>query len=125
MTLQEFYQQVGNYEDAVGRLGSEARIRKYLARFRQDTTFSQLCQAVDRKDPKEAFLFVHNLKGLYLNLAMTQAGQSASFLCEALRGGSLPADLPALLGDLRANHDRVLAALAALLDAPGEGGTAP
>ena len=41
MTIEEFYKVVGgDYEDIVAKLRGEARVRKYIGKFIESTTFS-------------------------------------------------------------------------------------
>lgn len=116
MTVRECYARIGNYDEAIMRLGSEAYIRKYLGKFCKDGSFAALCEAMAQSDAKGAFFCVHNLKGLYLNLAMSHAGLSASRLCEALRGGELSPEVYGMMEDLKKEHEKVLDTLAVLLE---------
>lgn len=122
MTVEEFYGQVGSYAEATGRLGSAERILHYLGKFRRDGNYDGLCRAMADGDAKTAFLCVHNLKGMYLNLALTQVGEKASTLCEALRGGSIPPEAPEMLAELQQAYAQVMTGLDALL---GEQEVAP
>ena len=47
MTIQECYEAIGgNYEDVLGRLRSEALIRKFTLKFLEDQSYLQLKQAL-------------------------------------------------------------------------------
>lgn len=116
MTVEECYAHIGNYDEAVLRLGNTSYILKYLKKFRQDTTFSSLCDAVKGKDTARAFLHAHNLKGMYLNLAITEGARHASLLCEALRGKDDFPDISAQMDALSQEHSAILKALSELPD---------
>ena len=97
MTLLEFYAQVGgDYVDAQRRLMKEERIIKYLKLLAQDTTMSDLKEAVATGNREKAFRASHTLKGITGNLALTRFAAVASALCEQLRPLKEDAD-PALL----------------------------
>ena len=97
MTLLEFYAQVGgDYVDAERRLMKEERIIKYLKLLAQDTTMSDLKEAVATGNREKAFRAAHTLKGITGNLALTRFATAASALCEQLRPLKEDAD-PALL----------------------------
>ena len=97
MTLLEFYAQVGgDYVDAQRRLMKEERIIKYLKLLAQDTTMSDLKEAVATGNREKAFRAAHTLKGITGNLALTRFAAASSALCEQLRPLKEDAD-PALL----------------------------
>ena len=97
MTLLEFYAQVGgDYVDAQRRLVKEERIIKYLKLLAQDTTMSDLKEAVATGNREKAFRAAHTLKGITGNLALTRFAAAASALCAQLRPLKEDAD-PALL----------------------------
>ncbi len=88
MNLQEFYQEVGgNYKTAVSRLMNEAIVTKFLIRFLSDDSFAGLKKSYAEGDIKEAFRYVHTLKGVAYNISLDALGDCASALCEDLRGG--------------------------------------
>lgn len=120
MTVKECYQMIGDYQEAVGRLGNDTRILKYLDKFRRDQSFTQFGAALEQKDYHQAFVCIHNLKGLYLNLALTKAGKSASELCEVLRNGAPQTDITQLIRQAQQNHRQAVEAVNALMEAqPG------
>lgn len=118
MTLKDCYQYIGNYEEAVSRLIKEDRITRYLAKFCDTTDFDAFLAALDKKDYPQAFLCIHNLKGLYLNLALTKAAQPASVLCELLRGGTPTEDLSEPLSLLVEAHTLTLQTIRRFLADP-------
>lgn len=122
MTVEECYARIGNYDEVLLRLGKESYILKYLNRFRQDSTFSSLCSAVEKKDTEQAFLHAHNLKGMYMNLAMTGGVRHATLLCDALRGQQSFPDVSSQMKALAREQGSILEALSELLDSGDEEG---
>ena len=72
MTVKECYECLGaDYEDVSCRLRSEERILKFLKMVLKDTSFKDLCDAMEEQDYEKAFRAVHTLKGVLLNLGLT------------------------------------------------------
>lgn len=65
----------------------EARVRKYIKKFPENTTFSKLEENMKNEDYENAFLEVHNLKGMSMNIGVTELAEVCSDLTEALRDG--------------------------------------
>lgn len=66
MELEEFYKQVGG-------------------KFKDDETFDNLIDAFNKVDYKEAFRFIHTLKGISVNLGFDDLYQASCNLTECLR----------------------------------------
>lgn len=63
MTTREFYESIGaSYDNVLVRFGSEKMITKFAKRFADDTTFQDMCKALEEKNAKEAFRMAHTLK---------------------------------------------------------------
>lgn len=75
----------GNYNDVMGRLLTEARVKKFLLMFLNDTSFSELETAMKKEDYDTAFRAAHTLKGVCANLGIEKLRESASEITEALR----------------------------------------
>lgn len=87
MTLSEFYSCVGgDYKEVTGRIGNEILVERFLIKFLQDPSFVQLATALEEKDVQSAFRAVHTLKGICLNLGLTDLFEVSSALTEKLRG---------------------------------------
>ncbi|MDO5136093.1 MAG: Hpt domain-containing protein [Eubacteriales bacterium] len=122
MTVKECYQVIGNYEEASARLGNDARIQKYLDKFRKDQSLDQMCQALEQQDYHQAFVCIHNLKGLYLNLALSRVGSSASELCDLLRNGKPEGDFSQMVDKVKQDHEQAVEMVGRLLASqPKEG----
>lgn len=87
MTLSECYRRVGgNYQEVTDRLGNEILVERFLMKFLQDPSYVQLSAALEEKDVQNAFRAVHTLKGVCLNLGLTDLFEVSSALTEKLRG---------------------------------------
>lgn len=69
--------------------GNRAVYEKFLYRFKQEPTFSELCEAIEKQNLKEAFAAAHTLKGQSGNLSMNRLYDDICPLVEELRSGSL------------------------------------
>ncbi|MDE6658973.1 MAG: Hpt domain-containing protein [Eubacterium sp.] len=86
MDLKECFEAFGgNYDDVMGRLVTEERVKKFLLMFLQDTSFNDLEAAMEKKEYDDAFRFAHTLKGVCSNLGIEKLGTAASEITEALR----------------------------------------
>ena len=86
MTIQECYEAiVGNYEDFLGRLNSQALIRKFTFMFLEDPSYMRLKQALADKNYEEAFRNAHTLKGVCQNLSFDRLYEVSYELTELLR----------------------------------------
>ena len=86
MRLEECYNDFGgSYEDAMGRLQSEALVQRFALKFLKDPSYERLYQAMQAEDYREAFRAAHTLKGLCGNLGFLRLGEFSSQLKELLR----------------------------------------
>lgn len=86
MTLQECYAALeGDYQEVVGRLYSEALVKKFAVKFLDDKSFQLLETSLETGSYEEAFRAAHTLKGVSQNLSFTKLYQSSSQITEALR----------------------------------------
>lgn len=112
MTVKECYEQMqGNYEEVLGRLGSEVMVLKYAKKFLLDESYQNLVAAMGAKDYKEAFKHAHNLKGVCLNLAFTGLCESSAALCDALRSGEPVGDVEGMLSRVGEDYMKVMTAV--------------
>lgn len=87
MTIREFYQSIGaNYDIVLKRLLKESLIRKYLTMFLEDKTYDELKKALHDQQGEAAFRHAHTLKGLCLNLELTNISPDIVRLTDDLRG---------------------------------------
>ncbi len=86
MTLQECYAAMGaNYNDVLGRLRKEERIRKFLLMALEDSSYDLLCSSLKERNLSEAFRAAHTIKGVSSNLSLTELYQASSELSDVLR----------------------------------------
>lgn len=86
MTIQECYTALeGDYEEVLGRLYSEALVKKFVGKFLADQSFQLLESSLNAEDYDEAFRAAHTLKGVAQNLSFTRLYQSSHEITEALR----------------------------------------
>lgn len=107
MTIQECYSRMGgDYAQVLNRLPSEALVKRFITKFLEDRTYSELCQAMAGGDREGAFRAAHTLKGVTANLGMEQLRQSASNLTELLRPQTevIPAGAETLLEQVSADY---------------------
>lgn len=113
MTLKEFYTLTGgDYEGTMARLITEARVKKFAHKFKDDISFSQLCSAVEEGDVKSAFMAAHTLKGVSQNLGFEPLYRAAAAVTEITRSGSL--ELGSLMDELKIHYATIIDALATL-----------
>lgn len=86
MTVQQCYQAMGSdYEDVMGRLRTDERVKKFLLKVPGDPSYALLCSSLEQRDIPEAFRAAHTLKGISQNLSLTKLYASSAQLCDMLR----------------------------------------
>ena len=113
MTLARFYESLGGSLPAVlARIPSEAMVRKFARMYAGDTSCVELVRAVERSDWAAAFLAAHTLKGVALNLGLSNLAAPAVELTEALRP-CVPegVDVEPLMATLRKAYNETVEAL--------------
>ena len=108
MTLQEFYDNNGDYNDVTDRLLKEERILKFLRRLPEDNSIQELTVAVETNDYETAFRCTHNLKGLCLNLGLTTLAKCSSVVCEEFRDNKPTEDYLKKVNDLKELFEKVV-----------------
>ena len=87
MTVQECYERMGSdFEGVLGRLGSEAMVKRFSLKFLDDPSYGNLVKAVEEQNAEEAFRAAHTLKGICLNLGLDRLYKVSADLTEKLRG---------------------------------------
>lgn len=95
MTISEFYETIGgNYNEALNRLMSETLIKKFVLKFKDDKSFSELKENIEKGDLSAAFTSSHTLKGVALNLSFKKLGASAVLLTDMLRPANVNSQTP-------------------------------
>lgn len=123
MTVKECYECLGaDYKDVSCRLRSEERILKFLKMVLKDTSFKDLCDAMEEQDYEKAFRAVHTLKGVLLNLGLTVQGRHAAALTEALRGRQENEEIKPLFTQLVSSYGEMCSAIKELAETSETGG---
>ncbi len=111
MTLQECYDVLdGGYEEVMGRLMRESMVERFVLKFLQDKSYSQLVEAMENKDQETAFRAAHTLKGVSQTLSFTRLFRSSNAMTEALRDGGWPSD-PGLLEQVKQDYQQTVSAI--------------
>ena len=93
MNIRECYDTIGaDFEDVLGRLGSESLIQRFALKFIDDGSYNELTEAIAEKNAEKAFRAAHTLKGICLNLGLKNLYTVSSDLTEKLRGRELDGD---------------------------------
>lgn len=86
MTIQECYAALGgDYQEVLGRLYSDALVKKFVGKFLSDQSFRLLEDSLESGAYEDAFRAAHTLKGVSQNLSFTRLYQSSHEITEALR----------------------------------------
>ncbi len=96
--------------------GNTALLEKFVRRFPQDPTLSDLEAAVSAENWVQAQRSAHTLKGVAANLGFNELAERCSELVATLRVHD-PAPAPRLMEEIRQAHRHILAALAILDEA--------
>ena len=111
MTVKECYEQMGSdYEGVLGRLGSEAIVKRFALKFLQDPSFAQLKESLAKNDGEEAFRAAHTLKGICLNLGFSQLTEDVVNITEILRTGKLEGT-DELFSKIQTTYENTVAAI--------------
>lgn len=71
MTTREFYESIGaSYDNVLVRFGSEKMITKFAKRFADDTTFQDMCKALEEKTPRKLSVWLTPSKAFAAILAL-------------------------------------------------------
>ena len=119
MTIQECYQKLGGeFAQVEKRLPSVSLVRKFIIKFLDDDSYSNLCLAMQNGQREEAFRAVHTLKGVSANLGFSRLLASAGELTELLRAEteSIPGRAAALLEEVKQDYELTVSVIRAYLE---------
>ena len=99
----------------IQRLPSPALVERFIGKFLDDGSFSELTSAMAAGQTEAAFRAAHTLKGVSANLGFEQLRQSSSALTEFLRGKAepVPAEALPLLEQVRRDYQMTVDAIRA------------
>ena len=88
MTIVECYQQLGgNLENVKTRLPSDSLIKRFIIKFLDDSSYSELCDALQKGQRDEAFRAAHTLKGVLFQHFKIHTSISPEGISSFLRSG--------------------------------------
>ena len=116
MTVKECYEQIGgNYCDVMSRLRTDERIARFLGKVAEDKSMELLENSLHVRDMEEAFRAAHTVKGVCMNLSLTDLFVAAEKMTEALRGrAEYGDDLVPLFEELKKQYERTVTGIRAL-----------
>ena len=122
MNVKGFYDAIGgSYDTALTRLMKDSMIERFVLKFPNDKSFSELESAVAAGDWDAAFSASHTLKGVSLNLAFAELGKAAETLTDALRPQNVADRNPAVqksqFDAVKSAYDTVICMIEAFKDA--------
>ena len=117
MTVRECYVAMGaSYDEILGRLANDDRIKKFLGKFQNEKSFELLCSSIEERHMEEALRAAHTLKGVSQNLAFTPLVKSVSALTEQLRNRTeYGDDIEPLLQQVKEDYNNTLSMINSLL----------
>ena len=119
MTIQECYQKLGGeFAQVEKRLPSVGLVRKFIVKFLDDDSYSNLCLAMQNGQREEAFRAAHTLKGVSANLGFSRLLASAGELTELLRAETetIPGRAAALLEEVKQDYELIVSVIRAYLE---------
>ena len=119
MTIQECYQKLGGeFAQVEKRLPSVGLVRKFIVKFLDDDSYSNLCLAMQNGQREEAFRAAHTLKGVSANLGFSRLLASAGELTELLRAETepIPGRAAALLEEVKQDCELTVSVIRAYLE---------
>ena len=118
MTVKECYEKIGgDYADVTSRLRTDERIARFLGKVADDKSMELLETSLESRNMEEAFRAAHTIKGVCMNLSLTDLLASAVNMTEALRGRTeYGEDLIPLFEDLKKQYGRTVEGIRALLN---------
>lgn len=119
MTIQECYQRLGgDYARTEKRMSSGSLVRRFIVRFPEDGSFSELCAAMEEGARGRAFRAAHTLKGVSGSLGLDRLYASASLLTELLRpeAEAIPEGAHALFEDVTWDYRLTVSAIRAYME---------
>ena len=122
MTMQECYRELGgNFAQVEKRLPSVSLVKRFITKFLDDSSFSELCGAMQNGQREEAFRAAHTLKGVSANLGFDRLFSSAAQLTELLRPETetVSGSAAALLEEVKQDYEVTVNAIRAYLVSDG------
>lgn len=117
MTVKECYLRMNaDYDAAIYRMQSDKTIARFLNMLLRDENFSLLSEAIKNQDYDAAFQAAHTLKGVTLNLSLTELAFACEKLTENLREQNENAAILPLYENLKIVYDHTVVTIEQLLE---------
>lgn len=119
MTIQECYEKLGgDFDQVAKRLPSAQLISKFVVKFLDDSSFSELCHAMQEGQREKAFRAAHTLKGVCGNLSLSKLLSSATQLTELLRpeAENIPEGADLLMEEVKRDYEMTVGVIQTYLD---------
>ncbi len=88
--LKKFREAGINYEEALERFdGDEELLCIFMDKFRRDTSFLNLTEALKKKDMEEMYRAVHTLKGISSQIGLAALFDVSAEMCLKYRNGDM------------------------------------
>ena len=119
MTIQECYRELGgDFAQVEKRLTSVSLVKRFITKFLDDSSFSELCHALEAGQRENAFRAAHTLKGVSANLGFDRLQAAVGELTELLRPetGNISEGAAPLLEAVRREYELTAGAIRAYLD---------
>ena len=120
MTISECYQALGgDYSQAQKRLFSDQNVERFITKFLDDRSYSQLCQAMQNGQRKEAFLAAQTLESVSANLSFEKLFGSAQQLAKLLRleADTIPQEAAPILAQVKEDYRTTVDSIRTYLEA--------
>ena len=112
MTVQECYESIGaDFEGVLGRMGSEAMVKRFALKFLDEPSYRSLVKAVEEQNAEGAFRAAHTLKGICLNLGFDNLYKPSEELTELLRGREIVPGSQEKFAEVEAQYNRTVTAI--------------
>ena len=114
MKIQECYQKLGgDYAQVEKLLPSVSLINRFIKKFLDDGSYSELCHATEDGKREAAFRAAHTMKGISANLGFSKLLSSVSELTELLRAEAdvIPEEAFRLMEEVRTDYDLTAGAI--------------
>ncbi len=116
MTVEDLYFEIeGNYSDVVERFVTESKIIRFVPLFLNDGSYEAYIQAMQAEKADEAFLAIHTLKGVCLNLGFQGMHKVVNNITELLRANKFE-EAKKKLPDLKAVYEKHINAIKKFLE---------
>lgn len=120
MTIEECYEQMGgDFSQMKSRIPSVNLISKFIAKFPDDGSFSELCSAMEEGQRAKAFNAAHTLKGVCGNLSLDKLCASSSRLTELLRpeADAVSEEAYAVMEEVKRDYETVISTIKEFMSA--------